>query len=151
MTWKYKENEYRIIADDNIETPFVSSNSILSDLKNNHLVLAIVTAPTSESEESPEKHPKEIQSTLNRYRDVFPEKLHKGLPPKRKYDFKIEQQDGTQPQMKGLYRLSDNELEELKKQLDDLFQSEFIRPRKSPWGSPIFFVSKKGQAVKNVR
>ena len=36
-----------------------------------------------------------------------------------------------------------NELEELKKQLKELLDKNFIRPSSSPWGAPVIFVEKK--------
>jgi len=39
--------------------------------------------------------------------------------------------------------MSSTELDELKKQLDDLISSGFIRPSKSPFGAPVLFVKKK--------
>ena len=43
----------------------------------------------------------------------------------------------------GIYRMSPLELEELRKQLDDLLEKGFIKPSKSPFGAPILFVHKK--------
>ncbi len=39
--------------------------------------------------------------------------------------------------------MSPLELEELRKQLDDLLEKGFIKPSKSPFGAPILFVHKK--------
>jgi hypothetical protein len=41
-----------------------------------------------------------------------------------------------------------NELEELKKQLQDLLEKGFIRPSSSPWGCPAIFVKKKDQTLR---
>jgi len=35
------------------------------------------------------------------------------------------------------------ELAELKKQLEDLLEKQFIRPSLSPWGAPVLLVKKK--------
>ena len=35
------------------------------------------------------------------------------------------------------------ELAELKKQLEDLLEKQFIRPSVSPWGAPVLLVKKK--------
>jgi len=42
-----------------------------------------------------------------------------------------------------MYPLSLTEMDELKKQLDDLILHGFIRPSKSPYGAPVLFVRKK--------
>jgi cell shape-determining protein MreC len=39
--------------------------------------------------------------------------------------------------------MSVGELEELKKQLKELLDKQFIRPSSSPWGAPVIFVGKK--------
>ena len=83
------------------------------------------------------------QRTTAQVRRCFPEKLPKGLPPKRSQDFRIELQEEAQPQKKSLYRLSAKELEELRRQLDGLLENGFIRPSQSPWSAPVIFVSKK--------
>ena len=39
------------------------------------------------------------------------------------------------------------ELTELKKQLDEMLEKEFIRPSSSPWGCPVIFVKKRDTTV----
>ena len=41
------------------------------------------------------------------------------------------------------YRMAPTELAELKKQLEDLLENQFIRPSVSPWGAPVLLVKKK--------
>ena len=71
--------------------------------------------------------------------DVFPEELP-GMPPDRNVEFVIELVPGTAPISKRPYRMPTGELTELKKQLDELLEKEFIRPSSSPWGCPVIFV-----------
>jgi hypothetical protein len=47
----------------------------------------------------------------------------------------IELKPGTTPISRRSYRMPLNELAELKMQLQDLLEKEFIRPSSSPWGS----------------
>jgi hypothetical protein len=42
-----------------------------------------------------------------------------------------------------IYKLSTEELTEIKKQVDDLLMKGFIRPSTSSWGRSIIFVTKK--------
>jgi hypothetical protein len=63
--------------------------------------------------------------------DVFPDDLQ-GMPPKRAIEFKIELQPGTTPISKASYKMSREELAELKIQLKDLLDKCFIRPSSSP-------------------
>jgi hypothetical protein len=76
------------------------------------------------------------------YLDVFAE-VTLGLPPDSKIKFTIDLMLGTQPIHKSLYRMVTSELKELKKQLEDLVDRDFIRPSVSPWGAPVLFVRKK--------
>jgi hypothetical protein len=74
--------------------------------------------------------------------DVFPEELTE-LPPDRDVEFVIELMPGVGPVAKSLYRMSSDELDELKKQLKKLLEQGFVRPSASPWGSHVLFVEKK--------
>ena len=47
---------------------------------------------------------------------------------------------GTRPVSMAPYRMSAVELAELKSQLEDLLDKEFIRPSVSPWGAPVLLV-----------
>ena len=81
------------------------------------------------------------------YSDVFPEDLP-GLPPDRDVEFVIELQPGTAPISRRPYRMPQNELAELKVQLQDLLNKGFIRPSSSLWGCPALFVKKKDQSLR---
>jgi hypothetical protein len=76
------------------------------------------------------------------YLDVFPDNLPR-MPPDRDIEFVIELQSGTAPISKRPYRMPPNELAELKIQLQDLLDKDFIRSSASPWGCPAQFVKKK--------
>ena len=56
---------------------------------------------------------------MSEFPDVFPEELP-GMPPERKVEFTIELIPGTAPISKRAYRVSEPELVELKKQIDEL-------------------------------
>ena len=85
----------------------------------------------------------EIQKLLEKYREVFPEKLPRSLPPPREIEMKIELTQDAKPKMGQLYKLLVAELAEMKKQIDELLEHGFIRPCISPWGSPVLFAKKK--------
>jgi hypothetical protein len=74
--------------------------------------------------------------------DVFPEELS-GMPPDTEVEFVIDLLPGTAPISKRPYRMSIEELKELKKQLTELQEAGYIRPSSSPWGAPVLFVQKK--------
>jgi hypothetical protein len=68
---------------------------------------------------------------VNEYPNVFPEELL-GMPPNWDVEFVIDLLLGTGPIAKRPYRISVDELEELKKQLKELFDKGYIRPSASP-------------------
>jgi len=80
---------------------------------------------------------------LESYGDNFPSELPNHPPPSRDVDHRIELKPGSKPASRPCYRLSFSELDELKKQLEELLKKGLIRPSKSPWGAPILFVKKK--------
>jgi hypothetical protein len=68
---------------------------------------------------------------VREFPDVFPDDLP-GMPPERAIEFKIELQPGTAPISKAPYKMSREELAELKIQLKDLLDKGFIHPSSSP-------------------
>jgi len=74
--------------------------------------------------------------------DVFPEEVP-GLPPSREVEFSIDLVPRTGPVPMAPYRMAPAELVELKKQIEDLMEKQFIRPSTSPWGAPVLLVKKK--------
>jgi hypothetical protein len=71
--------------------------------------------------------------------DVFPEELP-GMPPDTEVEFVIDLLPGTAPISKRPYRMSVEELKELKKQLTKLQEASYLRLSSSPWGAPVLFV-----------
>jgi hypothetical protein len=78
----------------------------------------------------------------------MPEKLPDELPLKRQVDHAIEVMLGVAPPAKAPYRMSHEELKELKVQLEELLAKGHIKPSKSPYGAPVFFVHKKDGTLK---
>ena len=65
------------------------------------------------------------------YEDVFPDELP-GLPPYRDVDFTIELHPSTMPISMTPHIMAPAELQELKVQLKELLENDFIRPSTSP-------------------
>jgi hypothetical protein len=65
------------------------------------------------------------------------------MPPERKVEFVIDLLPKTAPISKRPYRMSVEELKELKKQLTKLQEAGYIRSNSSPCGAPVLFVQKK--------
>jgi len=81
------------------------------------------------------------------FADVFLEEFP-GLRPKRELDFSIELIPGTVPVSKAPYRMNILELTELKTQLKELIDKNYIRPSVFPWGAPVMFVKKKDETLR---
>ncbi|CAI7881296.1 unnamed protein product [Closterium sp. NIES-54] len=87
--------------------------------------------------------PPELKELLQRFPGIFPDDLPEGLPPQRAHDHRIELEPGAEPTVQRQFRLTQPELDELRKQLDYLLEKKFIRPSSSPFAAPILFTPKK--------
>jgi len=76
--------------------------------------------------------------------DVFSGEIL-GLPPKREMEFYIDLVLGVGPVSMGPYRMAPAEFIELKKQVEDLLEKQFIRPGVSPWGGFGLLIQKKDE------
>jgi ribonuclease HI len=76
------------------------------------------------------------------YPDVFPEELP-GMPPDRDVEFVIDLLPGTAPISQRPYRMSSDQLQELKAHIKELMGKGFIRASSSPWGALVILVGKK--------
>jgi hypothetical protein len=74
--------------------------------------------------------------------NVFPEELPE-MSPDREVEFVIDLLPSTAPISKSSYRMSVEELKEIKKQLTELQEAGYIRLSSSPWGASVLFVQKK--------
>jgi hypothetical protein len=70
------------------------------------------------------------------------------MPPDQDVEFTIELQPGTAPISRWSYKMTPEELAELKIQLKELMDKGCIRPSSSPWGCPTLFVKKKDQSLR---
>ena len=70
---------------------------------------------------------------VQEFPDVFPNELP-GMPPNREIELSVDLVPGTAPISIAPYRIAPVELKELKIQLQELVDKEFIRPSVSLWG-----------------
>ncbi len=84
---------------------------------------------------------------VREFPDVFPKELL-GLPPDREVEFSIDLLPGTGPISKAPYRMAPTELRELKVQLQELLDKEFIKPNVSLWGALVLFIKKKDGSMR---
>ena len=98
----------------------------VANTKQDHLYLQYMFKNSADFENANPRNP-EISKILDECKDFFPDYLPKGLPPERAGgDFKIELKDDSKPVEKGLYRMSQAELEETKAQVDKLLEMGFL-------------------------
>ena len=72
------------------------------------------------------------------------------MPSDRDIEFLIELLPGTALISKRPYRMPPNDLEEIKKQINELLEKGYIRPSSSPWGAPVHLVEKKDGTLRMV-
>ncbi|GBG90134.1 hypothetical protein CBR_g50228 [Chara braunii] len=94
-----------------------------------------VTEPTEERPMDPA-----IAKLLEEFKDLT--EPPSGTVP-QPIQHRIEIEPGTRTPKGAMYRMSPRELEELRKQLDELLEKGWIRPSSSPFGAPVLFVPKK--------
>lgn len=92
----------------------------------------------------------DLLALLRKYSKIFPAQLPKRLPPFRSINHEIDIADGGKPPSRPPFRLSQPELDELKRQLEDLLNHGFIEPSSSPYGAPVFFVRKADGSLRMV-
>ena len=73
-----------------------------------------------DEDSEPTESPTEPAWVRKEYGDIFLDGLPPGLPPKRAVDHQIPLIQGLPPPFKGIFRLSQQELHELKKQVEQL-------------------------------
>jgi hypothetical protein len=82
----------------------------------------------------------QLQRTFN---DVFPDELPAGVPPHRDTEpFRIDLKEGTRPFGRYGPRMTEENTQAAGKMIRELLAKGFIRPSRSPWGSPMFLVEK---------
>lgn len=86
---------------------------------------------------------KDLDRLLNKYRARFPDELPKFKPRGNMVKHTIPLEPGAKPPCRPIYRLSQPELEELRKQITELLLKGYIEPSSSPYGAPVLFVKKK--------
>ena len=84
---------------------------------------------------------------VNAFMDAFLSEIS-GMLPARVIEFTIVLVPETTPISKAPYRMAPPEMSELKTQLQELLDKDYIRPSASPWGAPILFVKKKDGSMR---
>ncbi|GBG78912.1 hypothetical protein CBR_g28626 [Chara braunii] len=93
-----------------------------------------------------DNNPLTYYKTQDTFADIFASPT--GVVPDRPISHEIILEAGVVPPKGCIYRMSEEELEVIRAQLDDLLAKGWIRPSSSPYGAPVLFVRKKN---KNLR
>ena len=129
-----------------IQISVISRSRLKAEIRKNEITeLYLATIKTASDGPDLSAYPNWIQ---NEYSDIFLEGLPRGMPPERKVVHDIPLYPDSPPQFRGIFRLSQMELQELRKQLDQLIHDGKISPSTSPYGAPVLFVKKKDGSLR---
>ncbi|GBG77229.1 hypothetical protein CBR_g23556 [Chara braunii] len=121
------------------------NNPSTSDPSTSNPVVIAVNSQTDVLSPDEDDPPPEVPTNIRQLLDRFPEVLAepRGVP-ERPVKHKIEIIEGSVPPKGCVYRMGQGELEELRRQIDDMIDRGWIRPSESAFGAPVLFVPKKG-------
>lgn len=120
---------------------FLSANQVFASLEEGAQVYMLLSSLEAKEELDLNNIP-----VVKDFSEIFKE--IPGLPPEREIEFSINLIPGTGPISIAAYRMSPSELAELKKQLEELREKQFIRLSASPWGAPVLLVKKKDGSIR---
>ena len=132
MKWRFGIMTNRLQVD--------KPNTFIRALKVQPTVYALIVAGVNSGEKV--KVAKTLPEKMKDFADVFSKENAGKLPPLKAGDHAIEL-DGRDPPYGPIYNLSNNELAELRRYLDEALQKGWIQHSTSPAGAPILFVPKK--------
>ena len=90
----------------------------------------------------------DLDKLLAEYADVFPDELPRLQEVDRQVPRIVELIPGSKPPCRPIYRLSQPEMTELKKQLKELLAKGYIEPSTASFASPVLFVKKKDGSLR---
>jgi len=129
--------EKKLLFHSSEEPELISSHGVMKEIRDGAQCYMIFVRTEVEKEEKITVIP-----VVREFEEMFPEEVP-GLPPRREVEFSIDLVPGAGPVSIASYRMAPAELVELKKQIEELLEKQFIRPSASPWGAPVLLVKKK--------
>jgi len=114
--------------------------------------IARQTLSSTLAEEHDKPQPNPIPTEYQRHQKVFSEEAAQRFPESRIWDHAIELKPGAPSTLPGkIYALSQLELQELAKFVKEHLAKGYIRPSKSPYAAPFFFIKKKDGKLRPVQ
>lgn len=90
----------------------------------------------------------QFPQAYTRFADVFSKEASDTLPPHRPYDHQIHLDKPNTLSFSPLYKMTTEELEEVKRYLLDNLNKGFIEPSQSPFAAPVLFVKKANGSLR---
>lgn len=141
---KYKLEPERYLGESGVR--YLLSHQQVGRAVRKNKVEAVYMLHLLESEIKSKDIPPTLQALVDEYSDVFRDELP-GLPPERELEHVIDTGD-AKPISRPPFKMSPLELDELRRQLDELLKLGLIKPSVSPWGAPVLFVKKKDGSMR---
>jgi len=115
-----------------------------------HIACQMVSSTLAEEHDKPHLDP--IPTEYKRHHKVFSEEAAQCFPESCIWDHTIELKPGAPSTLPGkIYALSQLELQELAKFVKEHLAKGYIRPSKSPYATPFFFIKKKDGKLRPVQ
>ncbi|MCO5560630.1 hypothetical protein L7F22_014246 [Adiantum nelumboides] len=151
ISFNFREKNMYIDAQESGNTiPLVHTHAFDKSIKSSISVFMIFVKDSlsdvnkTQVNESGSKEDLELSKFLNQFQDAFIDDIPGELPPKRgDDDHAIELILGSSPPNKPPYRVSQAQQEEIMRQVNELVEKGMVRPRSSPFCSPVLLVHKK--------
>jgi hypothetical protein len=124
-------------------SPSSHSQQVLDEIaaiKQSHEAAAPGMDTVGDGEVGPE-YMSEVKKLLAKFADVFAPLS--ALPKNKAVYSVIPTEVGAPPPYRKSYRMSENEKQEVTRQVEDLLAMGYIEPSNSPYGAPVLFVQKK--------
>ena len=126
-------------VEQSVNVSMLSLAKFEEELQESEVVFALVGKELAGDVELPEA----AVGLVSEFQDVFPEELPVGLPPLRDIQHQIDLEPGASLPNRPHYRMSPAEHEELRRQVEELLEKEFIRESLSPCAVPALLTPKK--------
>jgi hypothetical protein len=124
------------------ECTLIQARDVEAFLKEDKIVEMVVWSLTKTEGKGEQTLNEQINKLIKEFADVFATDLR--TPPDRgTHNFRIKTVAGAKLQVRRHGRLSEREMEEMRKKIKELLAAGHIEPSASPWSALILFVRKK--------